>query len=325
MKIAFVGAFSIQLAEPVRALVSFPCEIITGDEVGVIPRLHDVDVLVTMRFSQEMANAAQNLQLVQVAGAGLDRIERGALRPQTKLANVYGHEVEIAEYVVGAMIALTRSFVRLDERLREGHWESQWAIGRPVPPLMPELLKKTLAILGFGHIGQAVAQRAAAFDMEIVAIRRNWQAGKPNEAVSIVGLDQIDDVLRKADFVVITLPLSDETRHLIDANRLGLMKRSAYLVNVARGEIVEGKALYDALAGRQIAGAALDVWYRYPTTADPMQPSTQPFHELDNVIMTPHVSGWTDGMLTARAKLIAENIERAARGEVPRNAIGSAL
>src|SRR5258705_13933365 len=99
------------------------------------------------------------------------------------------------------------------------------------------------------------------------------------------------------------------------------MKRGAVLVNVARADIVDEDALYEALAARTIAGAALDVWYRYPKTTEPTPPARRPFHELDNVLMTPHVSGWTDGMLDARARLIADNVQRIARGEPPLNLI----
>jgi len=99
------------------------------------------------------------------------------------------------------------------------------------------------------------------------------------------------------------------------------MKPSAYLINTGRGEIVDEDALYHALAHRSIAGAALDVWYRYPRERGPVAPATRPFHELPNVLMTPHVSGWTNGMLDARAKLIAENIRRVASGEQPLNLV----
>ena len=99
------------------------------------------------------------------------------------------------------------------------------------------------------------------------------------------------------------------------------MKPGAFLINIARAEIVDEDALYDALSRRSIAGAALDVWYRYPRAAGPVAPATRPFHELRNVLMTPHVSGWTDGMLEARAKLIAENIRRVGHGETPLNLV----
>jgi phosphoglycerate dehydrogenase-like enzyme len=103
------------------------------------------------------------------------------------------------------------------------------------------------------------------------------------------------------------------------------MKSTAILVNVSRAQIVDEDALYVALAERRIAGAALDVWYRYPAAPGPLLPARRAFHELANVLMTPHVSGWTDGMLEARATLIAENIRRTARGERPQNMVPVAV
>ena len=154
MKVAFAGSFAGRLMEPVRARLSLPCEMIADDEATIVAELADADVLVSMGFSAAIAGAAPLLRLVQVPGAGLDRVDQAALRPGIWLANVYGHEAGIAEYVIGAMIALTRSFGRLDAKLCEGQWESQWAVGTPAPPLWPELAGRTLGILGFGHIGK---------------------------------------------------------------------------------------------------------------------------------------------------------------------------
>ena len=329
MKVAFAGAFAARLAEPVRARLALPCEVMVDpDEAAIIPRLADVDVLVSMGFSAGMAEAAPRLRLVQVPGAGLDRIDRGALRPGTGLANAYGHEAGIAEYIIGAMISLTRSFRRLDARLREGQWESQFAVGDAAPPLWPELAGKTIGILGFGHIGRALARRAAAFDMTVCAVRRHAepdaQSGFPDGIAWIGGPERLDDVMRQSDYLAITLSLTPETRNLIDDRHLRLMKPTAFLINVARAEICNETALYEALASGRIKGAALDVWYSYPTSAAPTLPATQPFHQLDNVIMTPHISGWTEGMLDARAALIADNIGRTARGEPTLNAIAPA-
>ena len=320
-KVAFAGAFATRLVEQVRSQVTVPCELVADDEPGILPRLADVDVLVTMAFSRQMADAAPHLKLVQVPGAGLDRIDRNAFRPEIQLSNVYGHETGIAEYVIGAMLALTRSFGRLDGKLRRGEWESQWAVGVPPPPLWPELAGRTLGILGYGHIGQALSRRARAFDMEVCAIRQQAQGARPEALAFLGGPEQLDDVLQRADYLAVTVSLSAATRNLIGERQLRLMKPSVFLINVARAEVVAQAALYQALVNKQIAGAALDVWYRYPTATGPTLPADYPFHELDNVIMTPHVSGWTDGMLQARSKLIAANIDRAARGEPPLNLI----
>lgn len=321
LRVAFAGTFSATLEPSVRARLTTPCDVVLGDEVGIVPRLSEVDVLVTLAFNREMAAAATRLKLVQVPGAGLDRIDRSALPAQTALANAYGHEVGIAEYVIGAMLAMTRSYARLDAALRRGVWESQWGVGGSPPPAWPELAGKTLGILGYGRIGQALARRARAFDMDVCAIRRDVAHGDADGLSLLGGPDALDTVLRRADYLAVTLSLNDQTRGRIGARELGLMKPTARLINVARAEILDEDALYRALAERRLAGAALDVWYRYPKEPGPTWPARRPFHELDNVLMTPHVSGWTEGMLEARATLIAENIRRTARGEPPLNLI----
>jgi phosphoglycerate dehydrogenase-like enzyme len=270
---------------------------------------------VSLVFTREMAAAAHRLKLVQVPGAGVDGIDRTALRSGVMLANAYGHETGIAEYVIGAMLSLTRRFTQLDAKLRQGVWESQWAVHNTAPPLWPELAGKTLVILGYGHIGQAVARRARAFDMEIRAIRRSVRQSSLEEGVLVDGPEALHVSLRQADYLVVTLPLSAETRGLIGEKELQSMKRSAALINVARAEITDQFALYRALAEGTIAAAAIDVWYRYPTDTTATLPASAPFHELSNVLMTPHISGWTNGMLAARARLIAENVRRIAEGE----------
>jgi phosphoglycerate dehydrogenase-like enzyme len=321
LQVAVAGTFAGTLEQPMRRHLSIPCEIIVSDEVGIIPRLAGVDVLVTMAFTAEMARAATQLKLVQVPGAGLHRIDRSALPDGLPLANAYGQETGIAEYVMGVMLALTRDIIRLDAALRLGNWQSQWAVGAAPPPLWRELRGKTLGILGYGRIGQNVARRARAFDMNVCAIRCDARQSTGDDLAFLGGPDLMDEVLRRSDYVLISMPATPGTIGSIGRKQLGLMRPTAYLINVARAEIVDEDALYDALAQRSIAGAALDVWYRYPREASPTVPATRPFHELPNVLMTPHISGWTNGMLESRAQLIAENIRRIACREIPLNLV----
>jgi phosphoglycerate dehydrogenase-like enzyme len=322
LQIAFVGAFAARLQGLVQDRVGVPCQVIAVDEAAIMSKLADLDVLVTLVFNREMAVAGRRLKLVQVPAAGLDRIDPSALPPGVWLANAYGHEVGIAEYVIGAILTWNRGLCRADVLLRRGEWDSQWAAGSPPPP-RPELGGKTLGVLGYGRIGQALARRARAFDMAIWAIRRD-----PTQPVSwapdfLGGPDALDELLRRADYLVVTSPLTPATRGVLGRRELALMNPTAVLVNVARAEIIDEEALYEALRRDAIAGAILDVWYRYPTGAGPTLPSCLPFHELGNVLMTPHVSGWTEGMLEARAEVIAENIRRAARGKAPLNLVAT--
>lgn len=157
--------------------------------------------------------------------------------------------------------------------------------------------------------------------MTVYAIRRHAPPSPDDDLALLGGPDMREEVLRQSDYVVIAMPATDETRRMINRRELALMKPTAYLINAARGEITDEAALYDALAHRAIAGAALDVWYRYPAEPGPAAPASLPFHQLSNVLMIPHVSGWTEGMLEARARLIAENIARVIRGEPPLNRV----
>jgi phosphoglycerate dehydrogenase-like enzyme len=321
LQIAFVGTFPASLEPAVRRHLTTPCEIIIASETGILPRLPHIDVLVTMALTSQIGRAAARLKLVQVPGAGLDRIDRAALPSGAMLANVYGHETGIAEYVFGAMLALTREFARVDAALRRGDWHSQWAVGAVPPSPWPELAGRTLGILGYGRIGRSIARRAPAFDMTVCATRRQIGRAAEDDEVLLGGPEFTDEVLWRGDYVVIALPATAVTIGCIGRRELGLMKSSAFLINVARAEIVEEDALYDALQRGSIAGAALDVWYRYPREPGPAAPAARPFHELPNVLMTPHVAGWTDGMLDARARLVAENIRRVAAGETPLNVV----
>lgn len=321
LQVAFAGTFAASLAEPVQKRLTIPCEIAVADEAAIVCQMAEFHVLVTLVLTTEMGRAARRLKLVQVPGAGLDRIDRAALPDETALANVYGHETGIAEYAIGAILALTRDFGRLDAALRRGDWQSQWAVGCAPPPVWPELAGRTLGILGYGHIGRAIARRARAFDMTVCAVRREPAPSDEEGWALIGGPAMMDEVLRRADYIVIAMPATPQTIGLIGRRELGLMKRSALLVNVARAEIVEEDALYEALAERRIAGAALDVWYRYPIEPGPTHPASRPFHQLPNVLMTPHIAGWTDGTLEARSTLIAENIRRVAAGETPLNLV----
>jgi len=325
LRVAFVGSLAASFAERVRAHLTEPCDIVFTDETEVVSRMPEIDVLVSLVLTRAMGAAATRLRLVQVPGAGLDRIDRSALPPAALLANAYGHETGIAEYVLGAMLMLARRFTGVDAALRRGIWESQWAPGVAPPPAWPELAGKTLGILGHGRIGQAVARRARAFDMAIMAIRRDVTRISARTLAPdldfLGGPGDLGEILRRADYLALTLPLTEDTRGLLGDAALRTMKPTAVLINVSRAGIVDEEALYRALVETRIAGAALDVWYRYPSDTAPCFPAHLPFHELPNVLMTPHVAGWTDGTLEARAKVIAENVHRAARGESPVNRI----
>ena len=271
--------------------------------------LDQAEVFIGGPVTSSMIKAAPRLRLVQVPGAGLDAIDVSALPPHVALCNTFHHERAIAEYVIMTMLALERDLFRQDRNLRAGLWASSCVTG---PPVFRELAGRALGLIGFGHIGRQTAQLASALDMVIVPVN------------STSSREELESLLAGSDYVVISCPLTGRTRGLIGPAELGLMRPHACLIQVARAEIIEEQALYEALASRRIRGAAVDVWYQYPRHGQPCLPSRFPFHELDNVIMTPHSSAWTDQVLENRFADVAENIERLWRGEPLRYMIARA-
>jgi phosphoglycerate dehydrogenase-like enzyme len=175
---------------------------------------------------------------------------------------------------------------------------------------------KTVVVLGTGEIGVHVAARCRPLGLRLIGVNRSGLAPEEGEFDEIRASTALDETLTQADFLVVAVPLNEDTRGLIDARRLDLMKKEAFLIAIARGPVVDEAALYSALEGRRIAGAAIDVWYRYPRSAGEVTPpSSFPFEQLPNVIMTPHSSGMTTTTFDRRVDDIVDNIERLESGE----------
>ena len=280
-------------------------------------RLAVADVAVTQYWTSQLPPAPR-LRLLQLPGAGFDAIEFAAVPAGCAVCNVYEHEVGISEYIVAALLEREIRIARMDATLRRGEWRYGFVLGAP---LHGELHGKTVGFVGFGRIARATARRLAPFGVRVAARTRSPDPGGAGAELvaDLAGIDRLDDMLPGVDYLVITCPLNDATRGLVDARRLALLRPDAVVVNVARGPIVDEEALYAACRDRIIGGAVIDTWYRYP---DPSGgeggrclPSRYPFETLANVAMTPHASGWSAGLLERRWTVIAENVLRLARGD----------
>jgi phosphoglycerate dehydrogenase-like enzyme len=276
------------------------------------------DILVTNHWRADYPPAPR-VKLVQSVATGIELIDLGALPHGVAICNAFGHETAIAEYVLMVMLVWSHRFREIEGEFRaHSSWRPSWVqSGEP----HGEIRGSTVGIIGLGRVGQGVARRAAPFGCRIIAANRS--ARDPAAGIErIYPMGDLDRMLPECDYIVLSTALGPETERLIDARRLGLMKRSAFLVNIARGAVIDEDAIYAALRDRTIAGAALDVWWRYPDSSEPeRRPSRHPFHELPNVIMTPHCSGWTDGMVRRRWDEVAENLRRFACGETLSNIV----
>jgi phosphoglycerate dehydrogenase-like enzyme len=219
---------------------------------------------------------------------------------------------------MAALLARHVPLADADRRPRKGDW-AYWA-GSP-ERVHDELAGKTIGLLGFGHIGKAIARRAKAFEMDVVVANRSPVA--TSETVDrAFTLDRLADFWGATDFVVVSVPLTPETTGIVAADAFARMRPSCVLFNVGRGPTVDEAALYEALQSNRIAGAVIDTWYRYPAPGQlDALPSALPFHDLPNVVMTPHMSGWTTGTIRRRQKTMADNALRCARGEALTNVV----
>jgi phosphoglycerate dehydrogenase-like enzyme len=315
LKVVLVGKVAAKAADYLKALIKAPSTFLSfpanRENPRILKALPVADVVVGNFFTESMARSAQNLKLLQVPNAGTDALRTDQLSPRTTVANAYFHGPAIAEYVVMMVLALRRDLLNLDAQFRKGIWEGSWLKGE-VPP--EEVFGRSLGLVGYGTIGREVAARARGLGMSIKVISAHPPQRKPRDVDFWKGPAALRQLLKESDYIVLACPLNKKTRGLIGPREFGQMKRSAFLINVARGAVVEEEALYRALKSRRIAGAAIDVWYRYPKTDKPCRPSRFPFHKLSNVVMTPHVSGWMLGTRQKRLQLVAENIDRLVAG-----------
>jgi D-2-hydroxyacid dehydrogenase (NADP+) len=277
-------------------------------------RIGEVDVLLcSMLWREELIPMAPRLRFIQSISAGTDQFSRDALRAAgIRLASAQGaNERAVAEHAIALILALARQIPEARDNQAAKRWRGM--VG-DIAKREDELGGKTLAIVGMGRIGARLAKLAKAFDLRVIGVRQDPSKGA-GVADRMVGTQALLDVLPQADFVALTCPLTPRTENLIDAKALAAMKPSAYLVNVARGKVVNEPALIEALGDKRIAGAALDCAWQEPL------PATSALWALPNVLITPHTAGETRRYEDNVIDLLLENLDRLGRGEPLRNEI----
>lgn len=278
-------------------------------------RARGVDGLLCMltdRIDAALMDAAGGrLKVISQMAVGYDNIDISAARARgIAVGNTPGVLTEAtADLAFALLLAAARRLLEGAAYIKAGRWKT-W---HPLALLGADLAGATLGIIGFGRIGRAVAKRARGFDLHVLAYSPSLTEDEARQ--SGVERAELDDLLRRADFVSLHTPLNVQTRHLIDRRRLALMKPTAILINTARGGVVDQDALYDALAHDVIGGAALDV-----TDPEPL-PADHPLLGLSNVLVVPHIGSATVGTRTQMALMAAANLIAGVRGEPLPNAV----
>jgi len=290
-----------------------PEEKISREEL--IEKVKGVDAILSVLTEkidgEVMESAGEQLKIVANYAVGYNNIDvEEAKKKNIMITNTPGVLTEaVAEHTIAFLFAIAERIVEADSFMRAGKYKA-WG---PKMLLGADIQGKTLGIIGLGRIGSAVAQRMQdGFDVKIIYydLKRN------EELEEKFGMEyrELDDLLKESDFVSIHTALTDETRHLINAEKLALMKPSAYLINTARGPIVDEMALIESLKGKKIAGAALDVFEKEPE----LMPGLT---DLNNVVLTPHIASATEGTRNKMSEMAAKNIIAVLDGETPPNLV----
>ncbi len=285
------------------------------DYKGLDREMADADVYIGWTIRPEQLRAARELRWIHSPAAAVHQLMIPELVSSdvqvTNAAEVHGPVV--AEHAIAQVLALAKrlpSAVRYQAQRvwsQEQLWNEQ--------PRPREVAGSTLLLLGLGNIGRNIASRALALSMRVVAVREH--PGKENglDGVEVHGSGELDVLLAQADFFVLAAPLTDRTRHIINAERLRRMRPECYVINVARAPLINDSALLEALQSHRIAGAALDVF-----SSEPLPPDS-PYWDLDNVLITPHSAALTERLWERHYALIAENLRRFLAGELLRGVV----
>lgn len=309
-KVAFIHGLSPELVEAIVQCTpdGFKTEVVDGKapEAAQVELVRDADFIMIYRAKPKdgVFRAAGKAKLVQLLSAGYDMLKLDLLRELgLPLANNSGaNSWAVADHSVLAMLALYRRVIPAHAAVRAGRW-SQEVDGTNTY----EMAGKLVGILGLGNIGSKVARRVQAFDARVQYHNPKPLASEQERALDVKWVE-LDELFRTSDIVSLHTPLNERTRGLVGREQLAMMKRSALLINTARGEVVDEAALAESLAGRKILGAGLDAFGMEPVPAD------SPFLKLDNVVLSPHSAGTTWDTWSRRGQFAYQNFQRVLDG-----------
>jgi len=270
-----------------------------------------VQILVAGRPTREELDALPDLDtlIIPWTGIPLQTLELARERRGLSVHNLHYNAAPTAELAVALLLAAAKRIIPFDRELRKGDWSMRYE-----DPGVILLDGKQALILGYGRIGQRIARALEGLGMVVSAVSRSGQGQHPR----LYSQEKLQDLLPHADFLIVALPLTRETKGMICDKELGLLPPSAVLVNIARGSIVDQEALFQALAGNKIAAAGLDVWYNYPedeAARSNTLPGDYPFQELGNVVLSPHRAANVIESDKLRMESLAALLNQVAAGE----------
>jgi len=283
-------------------------------EEDLVEHISHIDILATYSISETVfSHATNSLKWIHFGSAGIEKsLFPSILKSKTIITNASGvHAGPVSEFVLGMMLYLSKKFDGCEKFKQNNVW-SQWELARQTI----QLKGKTVGIIGFGDIGKAIAKKCKAFEMNVIATRRLQKKIESKKNVDeLIPLANLDYLLHNSDYIVIACPLTPLTSGLIGKTELNKMKTSAFIVNIARGEIINEPELINALQKKKIAGTALDVF-----STEPLEKSS-PLFDLENVFLSPHISGNFPEYQKDVVIQFADNLNRYIQGKALKNRV----
>ncbi len=293
--------------------------VFTGPE---IPTAADYEILIAGRPTKEQLEASPNLHSLIIPWAGL-AVEAAKIMvdyPNIAIHNLHHNAVATGETALMLLFTAAKQIIPIEQIFRKNDWRPRY---QPNPAKL--LHGKNILILGFGSIGQYVGRVCHAMGMTVNAIRRNFKKESSVEyPVNIYSPEDLHKLLPKSDVLMITVPLTEETKGMIGKFEIGLLPDHAILINVGRGLVIDQEALYNALQSNKLHSAGIDVWYNYPPDEESRvntPPADFPFNELDTIVMSPHRGGGATEIEQLRMKHLAALLNAAAKGEAIPNKV----
>lgn len=291
------------LAEPAMRKLAEKCQVVNikpytpSEEIAQILKDQQADGLIVRmgKINANVIQASRSLKIITKHGTGIDNIDLAAATQLNipVMITPYANFESVAEHALGLMLSVSRAVCHLDRRMRDGHWDKTAARG-------VELFEKTLGIVGYGRIGRRLGELVKPLNMAVMAFDPLVQP--EDNSTSVTFVKNLDDLLRASDYISLNCPLTPKTADLIGIRQLKIMKKTAFLINTARGGIVDEGALAEALQAGEIAGAGLDSFAQEPPEG------IHPLAKFDNVIITPHIGGVTNESFTRMGLQAVKNV-----------------
>lgn len=309
MKIGLISKFSDNYIANLRSKLPNH-EIILLDQKSdtIFEDVADIDIMIGANASDKLIESAANLKLFHVPWVGLDRINFPALQKKNVIiCNSKWNDKIVAEYALALLLAQLKHLVPIHNDFIKGSWKL-----RPTSSRL--LFGSKVLLIGFGSIGQELAKMLKPFTENVIALRNSPDKTTPSEGElvkKVISWDNYQEEVRDIDYLIVSLPLTPQTEGILSKDRLKAIKPGTILVNVGRGKTIDEEGLYEVLKSKHLGGAAIDTWYNYISSSDsePFYPSRFPFHELDNVIMSPHrAATFNDTTIDALLEDIVFNI-----------------